>query len=152
VRVQEKPPARHASQWYFGSDECPSNPLDLTLSRAKSSPHVFCGESSYRQLSHRQISCLFIYLVFYFYLQFWSPPILRKSVDRRALEGQQLVEEMIAFGEHFSPPIGDRAVFVRAFSTGFPIAGWVGEMAYGEIGALTDLVESFLADGRVTAK
>jgi hypothetical protein len=50
-----------------------------------------------------------------------------------------------AFGEHVSPPIGTRAVFVRAFSTGFPISGWAGELAYGEIRALTDLVERFLS-------
>jgi hypothetical protein len=29
-------------------------------------------------------------------------------VDRRTLEGQRLVEELVAFGEHVGPPIGDR--------------------------------------------
>jgi chromosome partitioning protein len=70
--------------------------------------------------------------------------LVPNRVDRRTLEGQQLVEELVAFGER-CPPIGDRAVFVRAFSTGFPIAGWAGELAYGEIRALTDLVERFLS-------
>jgi chromosome partitioning protein len=65
-------------------------------------------------------------------------------VDRRTLEGKQLIDELIAFGERVSPPIGNRTAFIRAFSTGFPIAGWAGELAYGEIRALTDLVESFL--------
>jgi hypothetical protein len=49
------------------------------------------------------------------------------------------------FNVHSSPPIGDRAVFVRAFSTGFPISGWAGALARGEIRALTDLVERFLS-------
>jgi chromosome partitioning protein len=63
--------------------------------------------------------------------------LVLNRVDRRTLEGQQLVEELVAFG--------DRAVFVRAFSTGFPISGRAGELAYGEIRSLTDLVERFLS-------
>ncbi|MGB7101168.1 MAG: hypothetical protein WBD95_20685 [Xanthobacteraceae bacterium] len=51
---------------------------------------------------------------------------------------------MTAFGEYVSPGIGDRAVFVRAFSTGFAIAKWAGPAAYGEICSLTDLVERFV--------
>ena len=65
-------------------------------------------------------------------------------VDRRTLEGQQLVDELTAFGEHVSPPIGDRSVFVRAFAAGFPISAWAGKLAHGEIQTLTDLVERFL--------
>ena len=71
--------------------------------------------------------------------------LVLNRVDRRTREGQQLVEELVAFGEHVSPPIGDWAVFVRAFSTGFPISGRAGELAYGEIRSLTDLVERFLS-------
>jgi hypothetical protein len=61
------------------------------------------------------------------------------------VEGQQLVGELTAFGEYVSPSIGDRAVFVRAFSTGLAISSWAGELAYGEICSLTDLVETFLS-------
>jgi len=32
--------------------------------------------------------------------------LVPNRVDRRTLEGQQLVEELVAFGEHVSPPIG----------------------------------------------
>jgi chromosome partitioning protein len=78
--------------------------------------------------------------------------LVPNRVDRRTLEGQQLVEELVAFGEHVSPPIGNRAVFVRAFSTGFPISGWAGELAYGEIRALTDLVERFLSSAPADAQ
>jgi hypothetical protein len=63
----------------------------------------------------------------------------------------QPVNELVAFGEHVSPPIGDRAVFVRAFSTGFPISGWTGELAYSEIRALTDLVEHFVSSAPADA-
>jgi chromosome partitioning protein len=72
-------------------------------------------------------------------------------VNRRRLEGQQLVEELVAFREHVSPPIGNRTAFVRAFSTGFPIAGWAGELAYGEIRSLTDLVERFVSSAPADA-
>ena len=78
--------------------------------------------------------------------------LVPNRVDRRTLEGQQLVEELVAFGEHVSPPIGNRAVFVRAFSTGFPISGWAGELAYGEIRTLTDLVERFLSSAPADAQ
>ncbi len=77
--------------------------------------------------------------------------LVPNRVDRRTLEGQQLVDELNGFGEHVSPPIGDRAVFVRAFSTGFPISSWAGELAYGEIRTLTDLVERFLSSARADA-
>ena len=70
--------------------------------------------------------------------------LVPNRVDRRTLEGQQLVDELTAFGEHVSPPIGDRSVFVRAFTTGFPISAWAGNLAYGEIQTLTDLVERSL--------
>jgi chromosome partitioning protein len=78
--------------------------------------------------------------------------LVPNRVDRRTLEGQQLVEELVAFGERVSPPIGDRAVFVRAFSTGFPISAWAGAAAYGEIRSLTDLVERFLSSAPADAQ
>jgi chromosome partitioning protein len=76
-----------------------------------------------------------------------SPSVILvpNRVDRRTLEGQQLVEELTAFGAHVSLPIGDRTVFVRAFSTGHSVSGaWAGDVAHGEIGSLCDLVESLL--------
>ena len=78
--------------------------------------------------------------------------LVPNRVDRRTLEGQQLVDELTAFGEHVSPPIGDRSVFVRAFAAGFPISAWAGELAYGEIRTLTDLVESFLNSAPAEAR
>jgi chromosome partitioning protein len=75
--------------------------------------------------------------------------LVPNRVDRRTLEGKQLIDELIAFGERVSPPIGNRTAFVRAFSTGFPIADWAGELAYGEIRALTDLVERFVSSAPV---
>ena len=70
--------------------------------------------------------------------------LVPNRVDRRTLEGQQLVDELTAFGEHVSLPIGYRTAFIRAFSSGFAVSAWAGEPAYGEIRSLTDLVERFL--------
>ena len=78
--------------------------------------------------------------------------LVPNRVDRRTLEGQQLVEELTAFGEYVSSPIGDRSVFVRAFSTGNPISAWAGALAYGEIRSLTDLVERFLSPAPADAR
>jgi hypothetical protein len=74
-----------------------------------------------------------------------APPPGAHQVDRRTLEGQQLVDELTAFGEYVSPAIGDRTVFVRAFSLGFAISTWAGAAAHGEICSLTDLVERFVS-------
>ena len=71
--------------------------------------------------------------------------LVPNRVDRRTLEGQQLVDELTAFGEYVSPAIGDRTVFVRAFSLGFAISTSAGAAAYGEISSLTDLVERFVS-------
>jgi chromosome partitioning protein len=78
--------------------------------------------------------------------------LVPNRVDRRTLEGQQLVDELTAFGENVSPPIGDRAVFVRAFSAGFAISTWAGAAAYGEICTLTDLVERFVSSAPAEAR
>jgi hypothetical protein len=37
--------------------------------------------------------------------------LVLNRVDRRTLEGQQLIDELTAFGECVSPAIGNRAVF-----------------------------------------
>jgi chromosome partitioning protein len=73
-------------------------------------------------------------------------------VDRGALEGQQLVDELAAFGERVSPPIGNRTAFVRAFSSGHAISTWVGKLAHGEIRTLCDLVESMLGAAPVNPR
>lgn len=78
--------------------------------------------------------------------------LVPNRVDRRTLEGQQLVDELTAFGEHVSTPIGDRTAFIRAFSSGFPISAWAGPAAYGEICSLTDLVERFLTSAPAEAR
>ena len=73
-------------------------------------------------------------------------------VDRRTLEGLQLIDELTAFGEYVSPAIGDRAAFVRAFSSGFAVSKWAGAVAYGEICSLTDLVERLLTSTPAVAQ
>ena len=57
--------------------------------------------------------------------------LVPNRVDRRTLEGQQLVDELTAFGEHVSIPIGYRTAFIRAFSSGFAVSQWAGEPAHG---------------------
>jgi chromosome partitioning protein len=72
--------------------------------------------------------------------------LVPNRVDQRTLEGQQLVEELTAFGVRVSRSIGNRTAFVRAFSSGHSISGpWAGELVRGEIRSLCDLVESLLA-------
>jgi chromosome partitioning protein len=72
--------------------------------------------------------------------------LVPNRVDARTREGKQLIDELIGFGEVVSSTIGNRAAFVRAFSTGRSIA----EMANGggeshrEIALLCDLVETTL--------
>ncbi|MGP0094561.1 MAG: ParA family protein, partial [Xanthobacteraceae bacterium] len=72
--------------------------------------------------------------------------LVPNRVDQRTLEGQQLADELIAFGEPVAAPIGDRSVFVRAFTTGQSVGDLTpGQPAEQEIRALCDLVESALA-------
>ena len=78
--------------------------------------------------------------------------LIPNRVNRRTLEGQQLVDELTTFGGPVSSPIGDRTAFIRAFSTGLPISKWAGPAAYGEICCLTDLVERFLNSAPVKAR
>lgn len=65
------------------------------------------------------------------------------ETERRALS-DAIIKERVA--------IGDRAVFVRAFSTGFAISKWAGAVAYGGIYSLTDLVERFLTSAPAEAQ
>ena len=76
--------------------------------------------------------------------------LVPNRVDRRTLEGRQLVEEMEGYGEIVAPAIGNRTAFVRAFSMG----NSVGEFdPYGqgirEIRDLCDAVEQCLEGERV---
>ena len=72
--------------------------------------------------------------------------LVPNRIDTRTLEGRQLFEELVSFGEPVSPPIGDRAAFVRAFSTGCA----VGDLAFGwaadqDIRRLCDFIEETFA-------
>jgi chromosome partitioning protein len=76
--------------------------------------------------------------------------LVPNRVDRRTLEGRQLVEEMEEYGEIIAPPIGSRTAFVRAFSMGSSI-GEFDPHGYGtrEIGDLCDVVELCLQGERI---
>lgn len=67
--------------------------------------------------------------------------LVPNRVDRRTLEGAQLIEELRGLGEIVGPPIGSRSAFVRAFATGQSVADFArGSPAETEIRALTRLV------------
>jgi chromosome partitioning protein len=76
--------------------------------------------------------------------------LVPNRVDARTLEGRQLVEELVGFGEVVSPTIGDRSAFVRAFSAGRSVAKMVdGQVAHREIQMLCDVVEKCLGTSSV---
>jgi chromosome partitioning protein len=67
--------------------------------------------------------------------------IVPNRIDRRTLEGQQLADELVEFGEQVAQPIGDRSAFVRAFASGHSVAESVpNSLADLEIRALADQV------------
>lgn len=67
--------------------------------------------------------------------------IVPNRVDRRTLEGQQLLEELQTLEEDIGPMIGSRSAFVRAFSLGQSVADFArGTPADIEIKSLADLV------------
>jgi chromosome partitioning protein len=69
--------------------------------------------------------------------------LVPNRVDSRTLEGRQIVGELASLGESVGPAIGDRSVFVRAFSTGHSIGDAApGDLAHLEIKALCDLIET----------
>jgi len=71
--------------------------------------------------------------------------LVPNRIDRRTLEGRQLVEEMERFGETVAPPIGSRLAFVRAFSTGVSVKNIDAQGAATlELNKLVDLVEQKL--------
>ncbi len=66
-------------------------------------------------------------------------------VDKRTLEGRQLVEEMEEYGEIVAPPIGNRSAFVRAFSVGNSVGDFEPDgPGIREIRELCDVVENCL--------
>ena len=71
--------------------------------------------------------------------------LVPNRVDPRTLEGRQLYEELTAFGEPVAQAIGDRSVFVRAFSFGQSIDDFAtGSQSHHEIQLLCDLVDRML--------
>jgi chromosome partitioning protein len=75
--------------------------------------------------------------------------LVPNRVDACTLEGQQLADELVGFGEVVSSTIGDRSVFARSFSVGSCVAEIAaGEAADCEIRLLCDLVERSFASFR----
>jgi chromosome partitioning protein len=71
--------------------------------------------------------------------------LVPNRVDSRTLEGRQIIDELASFGETVGPPIGNRAAFVRAFSSGCSVADLApGEAGDLEIRALCDLLAASL--------
>jgi chromosome partitioning protein len=68
--------------------------------------------------------------------------LVPNRLDRRTLEGRQLVEELSEFGEMVAPPIASRSAFVRCFTNGQSVASFMpGDAADQEIQQLADAVE-----------
>jgi chromosome partitioning protein len=71
--------------------------------------------------------------------------LVPNRVDRRTLEGRQLVEEMEEYGETVAPAIGNRTAFVRAFSMGSSVGEFDPHgQGIREIRSLCDMVEQCL--------
>lgn len=71
--------------------------------------------------------------------------LVPNRVDRRTLEGRQLVEELTEFGEIVARPIGNRLAFVRAFSRGYSISEFDPDgSGVREVQDLCDLVDHCL--------
>lgn len=68
--------------------------------------------------------------------------LVPNRLDRRTLEGRQLLDELSTFGEAVGPPIASRAAFVRCFTSGQSVASFVpGDTADREIQELADAIE-----------
>ena len=68
--------------------------------------------------------------------------LVPNRLDRRTLEGRQLLDELSTFGEAVGPPIASRAAFVRCFTSGQSVASYVpGDTADREIQELADAIE-----------
>ncbi|MGJ5206483.1 AAA family ATPase [Bradyrhizobium sp. HKCCYLR20261] len=71
--------------------------------------------------------------------------LVPNRIDRRTLEGRQLVEELRQFKEPLAPSVASRSAFVRAFSVGQSVASYApGQAADADIRTLTDAVEKAL--------
>jgi chromosome partitioning protein len=68
--------------------------------------------------------------------------LVPNRLDRRTLEGRQLIDELGGFGEIVAPPIASRAALVRCFTSGQSVASFMpGDAADREIQQLTDAIE-----------
>jgi chromosome partitioning protein len=68
--------------------------------------------------------------------------LVPNRLDRRTLEGRQLMDELSAFGEIIAPPIAVRAAFVRCFTNGQSVTSFMpGDAADQEIQQLADAIE-----------
>jgi chromosome partitioning protein len=68
--------------------------------------------------------------------------LVPNRLDRRTLEGRQLIDELSGFGEIVAPPIASRAAFVRCFTSGQSVASFLpGDAADLEIQQLADAIE-----------
>jgi chromosome partitioning protein len=73
--------------------------------------------------------------------------LVPNRLDRRTLEGRQLIEALSEFGEIVGPPIASRSAFVRSFTSGQSVASFMpGDAADREIQALAYLVEKAILD------
>jgi chromosome partitioning protein len=73
--------------------------------------------------------------------------LVPNRLDRRTLEGRQLIEALSEFGEIVGPPIASRSAFVRSFTSGQSVASFMpGDAADQEIRALAYLVEKAILD------
>jgi len=67
--------------------------------------------------------------------------LVPNRVDRRTLEGRQLIDELLSFGETVSTGISNRSAFVRAFTTGQAVCDFApGLPADLEIRGICDLL------------
>jgi chromosome partitioning protein len=67
--------------------------------------------------------------------------LVPNRVDRRTLEGRQLIDELLSFGETVSSGISNRSAFVRAFTTGQAVCDFApGAPADLEIRGVCDLL------------
>jgi chromosome partitioning protein len=76
--------------------------------------------------------------------------LVPNRVDRRTLEGRQLIEELEQFGELIAPPLGNRYAFVRPFSIGHAVNMYQQDGAdHRELAALCDLVEDCVGGSKL---
>jgi chromosome partitioning protein len=68
--------------------------------------------------------------------------LVPNRIDRRTLEGRQLIDELSGFGEIVAPSIAARAAFVRCFTNGQSVTSFMpGDAADQEIQQLADTIE-----------